>query len=198
MRARARPYATPVYVSTGLPVLTVEGLLQWAYGHEKVHLAREPGMDGAMRARPAGFAAQSSSERIGAAVGTSLNLGFEAPADAYAVARAVEASGAAHLLREYALAGGRPDWTPRPAIVAVPGGGGHVAHTDAKGRTRLYPFRTFSYRGDLPAIVAERRAIYGRWARGVAAVHAALSQPGALVAYALTGDAPPLAPWNGG
>jgi len=90
--------------------IAIETLLEWAYVRENVHLAREPGWQGAVF-NP-GWGGRDSTERIGAAVGSSMNLGFVAPADAYAVRDAVEACGAANLVRAYAMTGRRPDWIP--------------------------------------------------------------------------------------
>lgn len=191
----------PSSKESSLSLVTVEWLLGWAYARERVHLARVPGMGEAVLFAARGFPTSSSSERIGAAVGSSMNLGFEAPADAYAVMHAVDAQGAAAaMLRRYALMGGnaRPDWTPRPVIRTQAGAKGQSLHVDASGKHRLCPFQLFSYRGDLAAIVEERRQVYGAWARGVASVHRALNVPGRLAAYALAPDLPPLAPWLDG
>ena len=52
----------------------------------------------------------------------------------------------------------------------------------------------FTWRGDLAAIVEERRRVYARWAEGVAAVLRALRES-SLRKFALRDDLPPGEPW---
>jgi hypothetical protein len=177
----------------------VEWLLNWAYAREKVHLARMQGMGAAAGFGPRGYPGAANSERIGAAVGSSMNLGFEAPADAYAVMRAVLLTGRmAGVVREYAIIGARPDWTPYPSITVERGPTGHALHLDKKRKRHICPFRLFYYRGDLPEIVAERRQAYERWARAISDVHASLSEPGMLGTHTLADALPPPEPWLAG
>jgi hypothetical protein len=201
MRERARPHAKgipsslPPYDTKACKAVAIDTLLHWAFAREKVHLARPPGLDIGVRLKPRGFAAQSSSERIGAAVGSSMNLGFEAPRDAYAVAAAVAAlRGDAGLVREYALIGEAPDWTPYPVIWWERGP--PIYGRDHRGRVgRRVVAYCVAARGDLDALVDERRAVYGRWAAGVAAVHGALVENDALSDHVLTQVLPPPQPW---
>lgn len=205
LRERARPHTRPVNISLppfetvdGCKAVTVEWLLNWAYAREKVHLARLPGMGASAVFAPRGFPGASSSERVGVAVGSSMNLGFEAPADAYAVAWAVNDLGRmARPVREYGLMGSRPDWTPHPVIVAERGRTGNALHIDRRGKRHICPFRLFVYRGDVEAIVAERRRGYSAWARAVTQVHGALAAPGVLTAHNLLPSLPPISPWDG-
>lgn len=169
-------------------------LLEWAYVREKVHLARDPGWQGAVF-NP-GWGGRDSSERIGAAVGSSMNLGFVAPADAYAVRDAVAACGAEGLVRNYALTGSTPDWIPNPRMHSRPGKYFAVADPDLKdrrGRPVVVEGWTFFWSGDLPAIVEERRQTYRRWATALARVHAALV--GTLRDHELTDRLPAIEPW---
>jgi hypothetical protein len=203
LRAQARPCARVVSIS--LPPLekeksrkavTIEVLLEWAYGREKVRLAREPSFGESAMFRPRAFGGVDSSQRIGAAVGSSMNLGFMAPADAYAVRDAVEACGAANLVRAYAMTGRRPDWIPQPKMHTRPGAYFAVADPDLKGRNGrpiVIEGWTFFWCGDLPEIVEERRQTYRRWAQGIARVHAELQHR--LVAHALKPDLPPAERW---
>jgi len=175
-------------------VVSVEWMLQWAYVREKVQFARLPGLGESPGFAPRGMPSVSSSERIGAAVGTSMNLGFEAPADAYAVKGVVDALTAdtKWLVYEHALIGARPDWTPRPQITYRRGGVQY--RRDGKGRLRV-DFYVIVWVGDLPEVVAERRRAYLLWARGVKRLHAELSRPGVLRHHRLLNDLPPLQPW---
>ncbi len=196
---RARPHAKggsislPPQEQTGRKTVTVEEALHWAYARELVHRAREPGLGAAARFAPRGFAAVASSERIGAAVGSSMNLGFEAPRDAYTVMAAVNACGEPRLVREYAMTGERPDWTPHPALWWEQGP--PMMGKDERKRRIVIGYTVF-LRGDLDALVAERRNVYRRWAMAVARVHELLSQPGALADRALAGVLPPYEPWS--
>ncbi len=202
---RARPHAKAITPSLSPPngelsrkAVGVEWLLGWAYAREKVHLARPPGMP--LLANVIG-AGRDSTSHLGVGSGARNNMGFEAPPDAYAVMRAVDAldRSDAMLVRTYALMGGaaRPDWTPMPVIRCEPGKNtGYALHIDKRKRRTLCPFRTFIYRGDLPEIVAERRRVYRQWAESVAQVHGML-QAGELQHHELTGELPPLAPWDG-
>lgn len=182
------------HFDTGKTEIAVAALLQWAYGREKVHLARPEGFAGAVMMPPRGFATVASSERIGAAVGSSMNLGFEAPRDAYAVASAVQKSGEAKLLWEYALIGHAPDWTPNPEVWWEQGP--PIYGRDGRGRTgrRIIGY-TVAVRGDLAETVDERRRVYGRWAGAMARVRQRLLDSQALTAHALTAELPPLKPW---
>ena len=176
--------------------IAIETLLEWAYVREKVRLAREPGWQGAVF-NP-GWGGRDSTERIGAAVGSSMNLGFVAPADAYAVRDAVEACGAAKLVRDYAMTARRPDWIPQPQVRTRPGSYFAVADPDLKGRRGrpvIVEGWTFFWCGDLPEIVEERRQTYRRWARAIARVHEVLA--GRLHDHKLTADLPPVEPWLG-
>lgn len=185
----------PPYVTkTGLKAVGTAELLQWAYAREKVHLARPCGMDFGVRLRPRGFAAASSSERIGAAVGSSMNLGFEAPRDAYAVAEAVQGSGEAKLLWEYAMIGHAPDWAPDPVIRWEQGP--PIYGRDGRGRSgRRIVGYAVAARGDLPAQIEARRRVYARWAAGIARVRKLLLDAQALTRHTLTDELPPLTPW---
>jgi|GEM_PF-6622326 hypothetical protein len=178
--------------------IAIEALLEWAYGREKVHLAREPGFGESGLFRPRGFGGTDSCERIGAAVGSSMNLGFVAPADAYAVRDAIEACGAAKLVRDYAITARRPDWIPQPKVRTRPGAYFAVADPELKGykgKPVIVEGWTFTWSGDLPQIVEERRQTYRRWAMAVARVHDALA--GRLRDHELTGDLPTEEPWAG-
>jgi hypothetical protein len=179
---------------TAKPAVTVDALLHWAYAREKVHLARLPGLDMGARLRPRGFATSASSERVGAAVGSSMNMGFEAPRDAYAVASVVNGVRDAALLRERALIGEAPDWTPRPVVTWEQGPA--IYGRDAKGRVgrRIVAYVVFA-RGDLPAIVEERRAVYSRWVAALSAVRDALVADDLLADHVLVDDLPATAPW---
>ncbi|HEY4112876.1 MAG TPA: hypothetical protein VGM17_02340 [Rhizomicrobium sp.] len=171
--------------------------MNWAYAREKVHLARPQGSEPAPRSRAPRAGCADSSDRCGAMISTSLNLGFEAPADAYAVAWAVESVGRmARVVREYGLIGSRPDWTPRPVITVERGKTGYTLEIVNRKR-RPCAFRMVRFAGDLPAIVEERRRAYSAWARAIALVHARLAEPGALAAHNLSGDLPPISPWAG-
>jgi len=204
--AQARPRAS--YYKVSLPpyrkekvrkAVTVEALLTWAYVREKVHLARDPGLGTGAGFRPRGFPGSSSSERIGAAVGSSMNFGFVAPADAYKVRDAVEECGAPGLVRNYALIGSRPDWTPVPRLKSRPDRKFSVADPDlrdGKGRPCILTGWTFTWSGDLPEHVDERRERYARWARAISRVHAALA--GRLAQHELLPDLPREKPWQGG
>lgn len=198
-----RAGAHAINISSSLPpydtkqsrkAVATADLLQWAYGREKVHLARPEGFAGAVMMSPRGFATVASSERIGAAVGSSMNLGFEAPRDAYAVASAVQKSGEAKLLWEYALIGHAPDWTPNPEVWWEQGP--PIYGRDGRGRTgrRIIGY-TVAVRGDLAETVDERRRVYGRWAGAMARVRQRLLDSQALTAHALTAELPPLTPW---
>lgn len=189
------PSSLPPYGTKALKAVTAAELLHWAFAREKVHLARLPGFDAGPRLKPRGHAATASSERIGAAVGSSMNLGFEAPRDAYAVAAAVAGIGHdAVLVRERALIGEPPDWTPYPAIWWEQGA--PIYGKDARGRhgRRIVGYAVYA-RGDLAAIVDERRSVYRRWAVGVAVVHATLVAQDMLADHALTDALPALEPW---
>jgi len=175
---------------------TIETLLEWAYVREKVHLAREPGFGGSAMFRPRGFFGADSSERIGVGAGSSMNLGFMAPADAYSVRDAVDGCGAANLVRAYAITGRRPDWIPQPKMHTRPGAHFAVADPELKGRNGrpiVVEGWTFTWGGDLPEIVEERRQTYRRWARAIARVHKALA--GRLIEHALLPYVPPVEPW---
>lgn len=195
---RARPHVRgPGNNSLILPkkinTVKTEDLLHWAFAREKVHMARAAGLDAGMRLRPQGFAKSSSSERIGAAVGSSMNLGFEAPRDAYAAMAAVMALGGdAALVRERALIGTPPEWTPDPVIWFEQGP--PLVGKDKRNRRIIVGYCVFS-RGDLPALVEARRATYRRWAQGITRVHARLMQPGVLADHALSLELPPFEPW---
>jgi hypothetical protein len=175
----------------------VEWLLHWAYVREKVHLARPMGSEPETWSRGPRMGGDSS-DKLGAMISSSLNLGFEAHPDAYAVMQAAGAHDEWRLLRDYAMMASRPDWTPRPVIRTVIGKAGHAMHIDKRGKRTLCQFRLFTYRGDMPEIVAERRARYRRWACAVADVHRALSKVGALAAHAVSLDLPKLTPWLDG
>lgn len=202
--ARARPHTRPVSSSLtpspkdlGLKTVTIEELLTWAFAREKVHIARPEGLGELSGHGPRGWPKASNSERIGASVGSSMNLGFEAPTDAYAVLAAVRAQGPlARMLRDYAIMKARPDWTPCPEITVERGRTGHTVHIDRRNKRHLCPFRSFVYRGDVPAVLAQRRSRYQAWARAMQAVHKLLSRPGVLRAHRLAPDVPPLAPWE--
>jgi hypothetical protein len=186
---RARPCASQGINSPILPKtsITIEELLHWAFAREKVHMARPAGMPGLPMMPPRG--GRDSTAAIGGG-GGGMNMGFEAPADAYAVMRAVDdLGGIAGLVREYALIGAPPDWTPHPVI--------RVRHGDTvnDSRTRKPSFCMFIYVGDLPEHVLQRRQRYARWAQGLAIVHASLADAG-LQRYDLAPDLPPLAPWK--
>lgn len=201
LRARARPHAKPI--TNSLPpcdqnsrkAVTVEWLLHWAFVREKVHLARLPGL---LMGPSLSQGSRDSLSKIGAAVGSSMNLGFEAPADAYAVKRAVEGLGGAdtRLVMECALANAAPDWTPHPVITVERGKTGHAWHLTNRGKKSVSaPFRLFKYRGDLPEIVETRRAVYLQWADAVRRVHAVLSEADMLADHELTAEKPALRPW---
>jgi hypothetical protein len=132
-------------------------------------------------------------------ISSSMNLGFEAPPDAYAVAHAVAVQGPmARAIYQYALMGpdAHPDWTPHPVILVERGKTGQTMHIAPGGKRHLAPFRMVRFVGDLPAIVEERRRGYGDWARAVRAVHRWLSDRG-LSGHALSAEQPALAPWDG-
>lgn len=175
-------------------IISIEELLYWAYAREKVHLARAPGLDVATSFTPRGFPGQASSERIGTAVGSSLNLGFEAPRDAYAVRHAVGRSGEPALVMQRALIGKPPDWTPYPVITWDKGPPIYGRVLIQKRRIKIIGYWVYA-RGDLPEIVDERRSVYGRWAHALRRLHAALSAPGMLADHDLADDLPPRAPW---
>jgi len=184
-------------------VVSVQWLLHWAYGRERVHLARPYGFGTVMRVnlRTSG---RDSTLALGGGSGGGVNLGFEAPRDAYAVMDAVDAQGAiARLVRVHALSNGCPDWTPSPQVWVEPGDvvGTAVYDADGKpvltrrGRRYISEFQMFAFRGDLPEIVAERRRVYGRWRAALRNVHRALSVGGALVAHELSAELPAECPW---
>lgn len=201
---RARPHAKPI--TNSLPpcdqnsrkAVDVLWLLHWAFVREKVHLARPQGMDGVFCRPPMGYA--DSTLSVGSGGSGSGYFGFKAPADAYAVLRAVEALGLpGKLVREYAMIGlgARPDWTPEPVITVERGKTGHAWHLTNRGKKSVSaPFRLFKYRGDLPEIVEQRRMIYTVWANAVASLHDGLTVQGKLVAHELTADLPPARPWG--
>lgn len=182
-----------------MKTVRIDDLLHWAYIREKVENARPPGLDLGIIIRPRGHASSASSERIGAAVGSSSNLGFEAPRDAYAVERAVRMSGAAYQLRLFVLAYDcrPPDWIANPVIHWEIGRAEYGEWRRKSGRKQRrvtwYHVRPI---GDLPAIVEEARNNYRAWARGIAKAHALLSEPGALQDHQLDQWLPPLEPWQ--
>ena len=102
---------------------------------------------------------------------------------------AVEAQGiAARLVREYAIVGTRPDWTPCPAIRVLHG----KTRYNAAGKRPI--FCEVAYTGDLPEHVAARRRRYALWAQAIASVYASLVRT-ELRRHVLSPDLPPLAPW---
>jgi hypothetical protein len=172
-------------------------LLEWAFVREQVLRARDPAFGKDAVFRPRGLGGRDSTERIGAAVGTSMNLGFLAPVDAYAVLQAVRCCGEAALVRQHALAMSIPNWVPCPVVWSQPLRCEMISDPvlkDRKGRPLVVEVYPFAWRGDLPEIVAERRAVYRRWALGVAQVHTALV--GRLADHALTDVLPPPEPWR--
>ncbi len=196
-RVRARAHAKGITYALSpceKKTIDIESLLYWAYAREKVHLARPQGIGLAACPPPGG--ARDSTLAIGGGGGAGNNLGFEAPADAYAVKRAVDGlgPGRARLVQHYAIAGCRPDWTPRPMIWAEPGASGNCVHIDRKNRRYVCAFRLFTYRGDLPEIVASRRRRYAMWAQAVGELGRELR--GVLSAFTLSGDPPPPCPWE--
>jgi len=179
--------------------VTIGWLLHWAFAREKVHLARPEGMAGALW-NPSRSGSDSTLTIGGGGMGGGSNLGFAAPADAYAVHRAVKAQGGvAKVIQTYAMMGvdARPDWTPHPVITVERGKTGYAHEIIRPGKYRLCPFRLFRYRGDLPEIVDQRRRVYSDWAETVRAVHEMLRAPGQLSAHRLVADVPPVAPWTG-
>lgn len=187
--AGARPCARPSTSTliTTKQKITIEELLFWAFAREKVHLARLSGMPGLPLMVPRG--GRDSTSALGGG-GGGMNMGFEAPPDAYAVMHVVDdLGGVASTIREYALTGKRPEWTPWPVITVRKG------DTVIDSRSRKPSFCMFIYTGDLPEHVHQRRMRYGRWAQAIADVHATLLRAG-LQRFDLTGDLPPLEPWK--
>lgn len=161
--------------------------MRWAYAREKVHLARPIGMPGLPSQPPRGVADSTLAMGGGSGGG---NIGFEAPVDAYAVLYAVEAlGGIASTVREYAMIGHAPEWTPIPMIRVKRG------DTVLDRRNRRPLFCEFQYVGDLPEHVRQRRERYSRWAQAIADVHKTLSSV-TLQRFTLLPTMPPLAPWG--
>lgn len=165
--------------------VTIEALLHWAFAREKVHLARTPGLPFSVPRSP-----RDSSLGIGwGGCGGGANMGFEAPPDAYTVMHAVDAlGGVASVVREFALIGAPPPWTPKPVIRVMRG----KNVMDRKTRRPSYCEVTFG--GDLPEHVRMRRERYRRWAEAIGKLHGSLS--GHLRHHELAPDLPPLEPWK--
>jgi len=121
-------------------------------------------------------------------------MGFEAPRDAYAVAEAVSRCGDPGLVRQWALIGEAPDWTPEP-VITWEKGSPIWGRWEKKRRLRIVGYHVFAH-GDVPAIVDERRSVYRRWAIAVAKVHGMLAEPGVLHDHQLAGAPAPLTPWE--
>lgn len=200
VRAGAHTRGYSSIVTSSLIEISIEDLLVWAYGREKVHLAREPGVGAAVSARRLGFSGVDVSERIGHGGRAENNLGFEAPPDAYAVGRVVDGLSlrAAMLVRHYAVAGGEPDYTPWPVVRWERGAAiyGKWPSARGKGDERRVIGYVVSAHGDLPAHVAARRDAYRVWAESLRAIHERLGASGTLRRYALTADLPVLRPWE--
>jgi hypothetical protein len=113
----------------------LEELLHWAFAREKVHLARLPGLPYTPHS-----SGRDSTGAIGMGGGGGNNIGFEAPADAYVVMWAVDAlGGIASVVREFALIGAPPPWTPDPVIRVRRG------YTVVDRRTRRPSYCEFSF-----------------------------------------------------
>jgi hypothetical protein len=125
-----------------------------------------------------------------------MNLGFEAPADAYLVRDAVDASEAPHLVRHYALVASRPDWIEYPVVRTRPGEVLRLFDPDLRGRNGrrlIVEYHTFHWTGDLPELVAERRMLYAAWARSIAQIRAAVD--GKLSRWIVSSSLPRETPW---
>jgi hypothetical protein len=164
--------------------VTLEELLHWAFAREKVHLARLPGLPYTPHS-----SGRDSTGAIGMGGGGGNNIGFEAPADAYVVMWAVDAlGGIASVVREFALIGSPPPWTPDPVIRV------HRGQTVRDPVRHRPSYCEFSYRGDLPEHLALRRDRYRRWAEALAKLHNSLS--GSLQHHRLSAQVPPPEPWK--
>jgi hypothetical protein len=92
LHVRARPHAKPI--TNSLPpcdqnsrkAVDVLWLLHWAFVREKVHLARLPGLLMGATLRKG---SKDTTSKLGGDIGDSMNMGFEAPADVYAVKHAI-------------------------------------------------------------------------------------------------------------
>jgi hypothetical protein len=177
--------------------IAIEDLLDWAYRREKVHLARDPALMGLMHRWSLG-GGRDSTDGVGEVmVSTSMNLGFEAPADAYAVAAMVSEvvgdSAAYGLVLHHAKTGGRPDWVPHPVVTVEKGV--PLIGRDARNR-RIVVGYAVSFHGDVPEILDEKRGKYDAWWNALDAVRKALRESSdSLKTYAVTEAMPPQKPW---
>lgn len=195
-RAPAKPVSSSPLSPKGksLSLVTVEDLVNWAYGRELVHRARRPGFAGLLAGGPrsGGF---DSSAQLGAGVNSSMNLGFEAPGDAYVVERLVEALPPAmkREVRDYAISGTRPDWIEDPMIVCHRGPA--IYGVNERRRRTLIGYAV-SFHGDLPEHVAMMRGKYAAWWDGLLLVRDALrDSPELLTDHAMDDRLPPQKPW---
>lgn len=180
----------------GEPVKTarIDDLLHWAFVREKVENARQPGLDLGVILKPRGWSRSASSEQIGAGGRASGNIGYEAPRDAYVVAKAVRTlpRDAAKTVLDVTWCGSPPDWIPDPQVRWEKGPPLYGRY--GKKRHRLIGYAVTA-RGDVPAIVDEARAHYLEWAWAMTRLHADLSSPGVLRDHQLDQWLPPAEPW---
>lgn len=188
-QVRARPCAMAgnnTLISTPQEV-TTEWIVEWAIARQRVYMARPMGMPGLPMMAPRG--GRDSTLALGGG-GGGMNMGFDAHPDAHAVRRAVDSLGnVAVAVRQYAMMGQRPDWTPYPQIRTKRG------DTVIDSRSRRPSYCMFIYVGDLPEHVTLRRQRYAAWAQAIADVRRLLVAAG-LQRHALLPDLPPLSPWE--
>lgn len=197
---RARAHTKPISSSLkhfdhdSRETVDIGWLLHWAFARELVHKA-------GMRNFAPITTGHDSIARLGAVVDHSMNLGFDAPHDAYTVAAAVAACGAEALVVRYALMGvdACPEWTPNPVVRSHPAGRFEVADPVLKsnrGKPVMLIGYAFVWRGDVPEIVSARREVYQIWAEALHKIHADLCKPGMLGRFQLSAEVPEIEPWK--
>jgi hypothetical protein len=197
--ARARPHTRTH--STTLPIspkktIAVEDLLNWAYCREKVHLARPMGVEG-LRFGPPAEPRDSLMTMFSGANHGSMNLGFEAPADAYVVASVAEGLGglARSLVIQHAKVSTRPDWLPAPSIHFEDDG--PMYDYDKRRGRRTCVGHMVSPHGDLPEHVEMMRRTYVAWIDGLRCVRDSLRDSVSLLkTFDVSEELPPKKPWE--
>lgn len=162
--------------------MAIEDALIWAFMREKVQLARLPGLGITGRPVGHGFPHTDPVARIGCGGHASLNLGFDAPADAYVLQDAVHALPRDYaytlpawclsavnpnpagridlqqLVMRYAATGTRPDYCEHPRPLAAIDGGPVY---DMNNHRALYSVVLWS--GDPPETVMRIRTRFLVW-----------------------------------
>jgi hypothetical protein len=181
--------------------LSIEEALVWAFQRERVHLARVPGLGVAGRRVANGFAHADPIARMGVGVNVSLNLGFEAPADAYPISYAVrelperyafdvpgcDEPGELNVRRlvfDCARTGTQPAYCANPRPLAVENGG---LVYDANNRPW---YSVVTYRGDTTEGVIRARTIFLVWRIALEALRDRLQKSNCFKSLSITDELP--------